>query len=92
MKKIDAKKNRRREQRYRVLKRGKIVIKGLSSVVDCAVRNMSESGAQIRVEGYFVPPNRFQLQIMGHFNEPVWVEKRWQVGNDIGVLFQEGNE
>jgi two-component system cell cycle response regulator len=84
--------NRRREPRYRVLKKGKISIRGLNSIVDCVVRNLSESGAQIRVEGYFVPPNRFQLKILGHMDDFIWVEKRWQVGNDIGVLFKKDEQ
>jgi len=80
---------RRSEIRHRVLKRGKIVVNGLASVVDCVVRNISTSGVQIRVEGYFSPPTRFQLQIVEEGSQPRWVEKRWQVGNDIGLKFTE---
>ncbi|UJQ93992.1 GGDEF domain-containing response regulator [Mariluticola halotolerans] len=79
---------RRAEQRFRVLKKGKIIINGLNTVLDCSVRNISESGAYIRVDGYFAAPTRFQLQISG--DDPRWVSTRWQVGGDIGVEYQEG--
>jgi hypothetical protein len=39
-----------------------------------------------------VPPNRFQLKILGHMDDFIWVEKRWQVGNDIGVLFKKDEQ
>lgn len=80
---------RRIEARHRVLKRGKIIVNGLASVVNCVVRNISNSGAQIRVDGYFSPPTRFQLEIIETDSQPRWVEKRWQVGNDIGLKYTE---
>jgi len=78
----------RAHQRFRVLKKGKVVINGLNTVLDCSVRNVSESGAQIRVDGYFAAPSRFQLLIVGS-GDPRWVVTRWQVGTDIGVQYQE---
>lgn len=79
---------RRVEQRFRVLKRGKITVNGLHSTIDCLVRNISQSGVRIQVDGYFAPPVRFQLEIVGDGRRR-WVEKRWQTGNDIGLQYVE---
>jgi len=78
----------RKEVRKRVLKRGKIVIEGLNSVIDCSVRNVSESGAHLRIESYFKVPDRFKFQIVG-VGAPREVIKRWQVGADLGVEYRE---
>ncbi|MBS3848083.1 diguanylate cyclase [Devosia sp. BSSL-BM10] len=78
----------RKEARKRVLKRGKIIIEGLNSVIDCSVRNVSESGAHLRIESYFQVPDRFKFQIVG-VGAPREVEKRWQVGADLGVEYRE---
>ena len=78
----------RSEPRKRVLKRGKIIVSALNSVIDCTVRDVSPSGAHLRVDNYFQVPERFKLQIVGSGN-PREVEKRWQVGADLGVEFKE---
>lgn len=86
---IDRRKSdRRRDQRYRVLRRGRAIVDGLHTVIDCTVRNLSESGAQLRFASYFVPPDRFKLEIVGA-GEPRWVQVRWQVGNDVGVQYED---
>jgi hypothetical protein len=78
----------RSEPRKRVLKRGKIIVSALNSVIDCTVRDISPSGAHLRIDNYFRVPERFKLQIVGSGN-PREVEKRWQVGVDLGVEFKE---
>jgi hypothetical protein len=42
----------------------------------------------LRIDNYFRVPERFKLQIVGSGN-PREVEKRWQVGVDLGVEFKE---
>lgn len=82
---------RRKERRQRVLKRGKIMVKGLQSVVDCTVRNLSPSGALLRVDSVFVAPSHFDLLIVGSGTTQA-VALRWQKGNDIGVEFAEPSQ
>lgn len=78
--------NRRRDQRRRVLKRGKIYVEGLHTVVDCTIRNLSDSGARLRVNSYFVAPETFFLTVVGSTGR-LPVVTRWQAGNDFGVEF-----
>lgn len=85
---IQRRAERRKERRQRVLKRGKIMVKGTQSVVDCTIRNRSQSGALLRVDGVFIAPPQFDLLIVGS-GETQAVELRWQKGSDIGVEFAE---
>lgn len=78
----------RRDVRKRVLKRGKIIVAGMSAVFNCTVRDVSASGAHLRIESYFPVPERFRFQIVG-VDAVREVEKRWQVGLDLGVEYRE---
>lgn len=78
--------NRREEWRQRVLKRGKILVHGIQTVFDCTVRDLSSSGARLKVDSYFAAPDRFALVIVGG-GEPRDAEMRWQKGSEIGVMF-----
>lgn len=80
--------NRRVEPRRRVLKRGQISVDGLHTTIDCIVRSLSRSGAMLRFEGYFAPPERFLLRFTGS-NLTHEAELRWQIGNDVGVRFRD---
>lgn len=53
----------RRAARHRVLKDGKIVLMNNWSVVDCCVRDISETGARIRCQDPAAVPNEFRLLI-----------------------------
>ena len=76
---------RRMASRHRVLKRGRIGINNLHSTIDCTVRNLSEQGALLRIEGFFAAPRRFHLSIGDDFKRDVWL--RWQNGSEAGVSF-----
>jgi hypothetical protein len=54
---------KRRSQRRRVLKTGKIVFNGGRSLIDCTVRNISETGALLRVMSPVGIPDQFVLLI-----------------------------
>jgi hypothetical protein len=79
----------RGDPRIRVLKTGLISFGG--STVDCAVRNVSETGAQIELQSPDGIPDRFTLLIksdgLRHDCRVVWVR-----GKRIGVRFEPGNE
>lgn len=77
--------NRRAKPRHRVLKRGQIIL-SVNSAIDCAVRNLSDSGAGLRIDGIFPMPREFDLTI-GDSGAKRRVRIQWQVGNDLGVVF-----
>lgn len=82
----DRQTDRRTESRRRVLKRGKILLKGHESVVDCMLRDLSTRGARLRLNHLYVPPDRFELLIVDSGKKQL-VEVRWRSGDDIGVQF-----
>jgi len=77
---------RRNDRRHRVLKRGRIYVVGMNSVVDCTIRNLSEYGAMLRVNSFFVAPDTFELMVVGASGRQP-VTTRWQTGLDFGVQF-----
>ena len=56
---------RRRHERERMLRRGRIVYRRGWSSVDCVVLDLSNSGARIRIGGLLGFPERFELRIDG---------------------------
>jgi two-component system cell cycle response regulator len=78
--------DRRRDQRHRVLKRGKIVVSGADPVFDCMIRNLSNKGARLRLDDYYAPPEQFDLLIVDS-GEKRSANVRWRVGNEIGIQF-----
>lgn len=83
-----APKNRHRFKRSSVFCAGKIIFD--DGVIDCDVLNISAGGAQIRVIGDDVPPDRFSLRIEG-FDEFVSEVVR-RAGNKYGLAFHEAPE
>lgn len=82
---------RRAERRQRVLKRGTMFLRKGDAVIDCTVRNISDSGALLRVDIYFAAPDTFDLLVVGSGSKRA-VETKWQSGNDIGVQFLADSE
>ena len=73
-----------RSYRKRVLKAGTIEFGG--GAIDCVVRNLSESGAALRVESQIGIPNRFNLVIqLENYHRPC--EVVWRQEKQIGVRF-----
>ncbi len=79
---------RRQSQRRRVFKNGKIVLNAGQSVVDCMVRDLSPSGARLRLAGVFAIPVSFELLVVGS-GGPRPVQRVWQRSNEIGVTFTD---
>jgi diguanylate cyclase (GGDEF)-like protein len=77
---------RRRVPRQRALMRGQIVTNGLSSTMECTIRNLSSTGAGLRLEGLSSPPDQFELLVI-RTGERRRAKVRWQNGSDIGVEF-----
>lgn len=54
---------RRRHERRRVLRRGKIVFRKGHSAIDCVLLDLSDGGARLRAPGLIAIPERFELRI-----------------------------
>lgn len=78
--------NKRAVDRRRVFKGGKIVFNQGGSVVDCTVRNVSETGALVNVVNAMTVPQDFELR---------WDDKArhcsvaWRKMDSLGVKFDE---
>ena len=58
---------------------------------DCTERDLSSSGARLKVDSYFAAPDKFELLIVGG-GEARDAEMRWQKGSEIGVMFVDREE
>ena len=76
----------RRITRKRVLKTGKILV-GRTSIIDCTVRDVSESGACLKVESPLGIPDTFDLLITTE-QTPRPCRIVWRKEKQIGVKFQ----
>lgn len=82
----DADENRS-EFRRRTLKGGKIVFNEQKSVIDCTIRNLSETGCQIIVAGHADLPMAFDL-LLPSSGERFQCEIIWRKVNEAGVKFK----
>ena len=72
--------------RRRVLKSGVIAFNDRFSALPCVVRNLSPSGAHLRVEGTINVPNTFELLVELDGLE-AQCEVVWRKDKEIGVRF-----
>ncbi len=77
---------RRSHPRRRILKSGTIAFNDRFSALPCTVRDRSETGAHLRVEGTVNVPNTFELIIELDGLE-AGCEVVWRKEKDIGVRF-----
>lgn len=80
--------DRRGSPRVRTLLKGRIIFNNRQSVIDCTVRDISETGAQIAFDSIFDPPSQFQLEVPRK-NQCVWARVAWSNGKNYGVMFFE---
>ncbi len=78
--------NKRVATRRRVLKGAKIVSMDMQTVVDCTIRDISETGAKLNVQHQMGIPERFQFfQISENTLRPATVV--WRTEKQLGVNF-----
>lgn len=78
--------DKRRAPRKRVLKGATIAFNNRSSTLSCMVRDISETGARLRISQGQAVPARFDLLIeVDGLEAPCTVA--WRRGEDIGVTF-----
>ena len=72
--------------RRRMLKAGMVCFNERHSTLPCAVRDLSEEGARLRLSGSIDAPDTFELFIE---LDGVWVdcEVVWRSNDEIGVVF-----
>jgi hypothetical protein len=81
-----AEEDKRSTPRQRVLKAAKIITMDNSSVIDCAVRNMSDAGAQLVIEKSVKMPEEFQF-FLANGDTVRDAVLAWHRGDRIGVKF-----
>lgn len=75
---------RRTAPRYKTLKGIRIILPGGMSTIDCVVRNRSDTGLLIRLNGPVVLPPEFEVLMDGARRA---VRVAWKKGLDLGVAY-----
>lgn len=76
---------RRSAPRRRVLKQGRIVFNNKHSVIDCTVRNFSETGALLLLKSVIGVPDRFEFEMDGQTRLARVV---WKREGQMGIKFE----
>lgn len=76
----------RNAQRRRVLKAGLVAYNDRHSTLSCTVRDISDTGARVRVDGSVSAPDTFDLIIQIDGLEAS-CQVVWRNGNEVGVRF-----
>ncbi len=77
---------RRGTSRHRTLKGAKIVLPGHRSLLDCQVRDLSDSGARLRIASTVGVPDSFDLAVSGAPTRHCRVA--WRTLEELGVSFE----
>ena len=81
--------NQRHARRQRVLKQGKILLPNGLTVIDCTVRDMSETGAKLLCPDPGAIPNDFKLVFTAD-RTMRGVQVVWRRPDMVGVKFTSG--
>ena len=76
----------RKSARRRVLKAGKVILPN-GAVIDCSIRDISDSGAQLGFAGIVVLPAHFELLVVSTETR-MPAELVWHRGLKAGVRFR----
>ena len=77
-------------KRMRLLRRGRIVLNQRHSSFDVGIRDLSATGAKMKLSEIWAVPDAFELQILksdGSVELIVPCAKRWQSGILVGAQF-----
>ena len=83
----EAQADRRRAARKRTLKQGQIIFRDGQCVLDCAVLDISETGAKLKPSDVLLCPAEFLLRVK--FGPTRACEVVWQSGGVLGVAFAD---
>jgi two-component system cell cycle response regulator len=77
--------DKRSQQRRRALKDGRVLLAGSRITYDCAIRDMSETGARIRLQSdSIILPEQFELVFVAD-GLAYPATRKWRRGNEYGV-------
>jgi hypothetical protein len=78
---------KRIQNRKRVLKDGRVILPGSRVTYDCAIRDVSSTGAKIRLQiDSITLPDEFELVFVADSLAYPTI-RRWQRGQEAGVAF-----
>lgn len=77
---------KRDSDRPRTLKGGKIIFNNCNSVIDCTIRNLTDSGACLDVMTFVGIPDDFEL-VLDSDQSTRAVHVIWRKGKRLGVNF-----
>lgn len=77
----------RRAPRMRRLKEGRVFFLDGRTVITCKIRDVSATGARLRVGESFLIPQNFLLTIPGEMDQRP-AERVWVKGEEVGVRFK----
>lgn len=77
----------RRATRRRALKGAQIIFNEGSSVIDCVVRDLSETGAKLKIPSPIGVPDTFTLSVQGD-NTRRKCRVAWRRATELGVAFE----
>lgn len=77
---------RRGSPRMRILKKGKLILPNNTSVFDCVIRDISETGARLSCEQTGMLPNELQLMFFA-IREVRYIRVVWRRPGELGVQF-----
>ncbi|NIX78373.1 PilZ domain-containing protein [Microvirga terricola] len=83
---MEAQAEKRRSKRGRTLLDGRVIFNNRCSVIDCTVRDISESGARITFAHLTQLPSEFELDIPRR-GSVVRARVMWSNGKDAGIVF-----
>ncbi len=80
--------NRRRAPRQRTLKGARLIYGNFSITCECTIRNLSATGARLRVDRTIGIPSEFYLLLPSEM-KICRARISWHKGEDVGVEFLE---
>jgi hypothetical protein len=79
--------DKRSHQRRRVLKDGRVLLAGSKVTYDCAIRDLSDTGARIRLKSDSIMlPEQFELALVAE-GLAYPADRKWRRGREYGVAF-----
>lgn len=79
--------DKRHSPRMRRLKEGRIFFLDGKTVITCKVRDVSQTGARLKVGEAFLVPYSFMVTIPGEMDQRP-AERVWVRGDEVGIKFK----
>ena len=80
--------DKRQSPRMRRLKEARVFFLDGKTVITCKVRDVSTTGARLRVGESFLIPQNFRVTIPGEMDQRP-AERVWVKGDEVGIRFKD---